>query len=195
MKLRLVLCCNRIEEKQKGLRPFGERKNNMPQLSWDSILLVFLVVGTGLGFLLRKARIITMCLGIYLAYILASELGIWITRALRAFLNSDINLFYLKLTIFIITVVMLATEEYFLNNQVEIPVGIKANFEGALYGFMMSGLFLSQVFELMDAARLMETQSSSVIAGYIVANRIFFVVIPIILISITGFLRRFKIIG
>lgn len=165
----------------------------MPQLTWDSLLMMMLLGGVGLGFLLRKAKIITYILSIYLSFILANELGLWITRGIRAFLNTDVSLFYLKFALFVFTLVLLATEEHFLSNQIDIPMGIKANFEGALYGFLMGGLFLSQIFELMDGAAIMEIQTKSIIAAYIIANRIFLVIIPIVVIAISSILRRFKV--
>lgn len=165
----------------------------MPQLTWDSVLMVILVGGMGLGFLLRKAKIISYIISVYLGFILAQELGLWVTRGLRAFLNFDVNLFYLKFLLFILVVAALATEEYFLSNKIDIPMGIKANFEGALYGLLLSGLFISQVFELMDGATLLEIQFKSILAGYLIANRVFLVIIPITLICISSVLRRFKI--
>ncbi len=164
----------------------------MPQLTWDSILLVMLVGGMGLGFLLRKAKIFTYIIAIYLAYIFSNELGLWITRGIRAFLNFDVNIFYLKFVLYILLSGTLMTEEYILSNQINIPVGVKTNFEGAFYGFLFSSLFISNIFTLMDGNISEEIQRKSIMASYIIVNRIFIVVIPILIISISSLFRRFK---
>ncbi|MEI6222798.1 MAG: hypothetical protein WCP97_08605 [bacterium] len=164
----------------------------MPQLTWDSLLLVIMLGGALLGFLLRKAKIITYIISCFIAFVFANELGVGITRALRSFTNADIKLFYLKFVLFMFVLLALMTEEKFMSNGVSVPMGIFPNLEGALYGWVFSVLFVSNIFQLMDDVTVMELQGKSILAGFIAVNRLWIVMIPILAICIASIMRRFK---
>jgi hypothetical protein len=165
----------------------------MPQLTWDTVFLALIIGGTGLGFLLRKAKIITYIASIYLAYIFAAEIGLSLNRFLRR-LNIDLTTFTVSFFLFLLVLVILAVEDRFLNNQISVPMGMFQNGEGAFYGFLMSCLFISRMFALMDSGTLSRVASRSTIAGYFTNDLIdlFIVILPIAIIATTSLIRRFQ---
>jgi len=165
----------------------------MAYLTWNNVFLAVLIIGTLAGFLLRKAEMVIIVVSLSLAHLFTTEVGLVIKRFLNSAFNQEIPLFPLELLIFLVVLVILSTEQHLLNNAIEFSMGIRNNFEGALWGFVATGIFLTNIFEYMDYDQLASLQKESVIAGYLVANRVFFVLVPIVILMISSISRRFKV--
>jgi hypothetical protein len=165
----------------------------MAYLTWNNVFIAVLIIGTLAGFLLRKAEMVVIVVALSLSHLFTTEVGLFVTRFLRSAFNQEIPLFPLELLIFVVVLVVLSTEQYLLNNAIEFPMGIKNNFEGALWGLVATGIFLTNIFEYMEYDQLIALQKESIVASYLGANRVFFVLIPIIILMISSISRRFKV--
>lgn len=168
----------------------------MPSLNWDTVIIGILLGGAGLGFLLRKARMITYLASTYLAYICANELGVWLARFLSNF-NLDVGVFVISFGLFFLITIALAVEERFLSNQVHIPMGVYENVEGAFYGMLVGGAFLTLTFMMMheyahDLLLQFQARSQLLIHFLNPYLRFFFLVFPIGMIALSSLLGRFK---
>ena len=165
----------------------------MNYLTWDNIIIAALISGTLLGFLLRKAEVVIIVVSLSLAHIFTEELGHSMASLLRSMTGNYIPLFYIRIPLFIVVLVTLATEQHLLDNALSFPMGIKNNAEGAFWGFAASGILLTSVFSFLEESQRVSLFSESYLATVLNLNRVFFVVIPIALIMGSSLMRRFKI--
>ncbi|GEM_PF-5654333 len=165
----------------------------MQYLTWNNVFLGILIFGTLGGFFLRKAEMVIIVVALGLSHLFTTEIGISVTRFLRNTFNQEIPLFPLEVLLFVVVLVILASEQHLLNNALEFPMGFKNNLEGALWGFLSAGIFLTNVFAYMDYDAFELLKHESMVANYLSANRVFFILIPIALIMVSSITRRFKI--
>ena len=165
----------------------------MEYLTWDNIILGLLLLGTLVGFLLRKAEMVVIIVSLALAHFFTEAVGDGLASLLRSMFGQYIPLYYVKIPLFIFSLIILVTEQHLLNNALEFPMGFKNNIEGAIWGVTSSGIFLTSIFMFLEYEQRTTLFSKSYIANVLNANRVFFVIIPIILIMVSSITRRFKI--
>lgn len=159
--------------------------------TWDLFITLFFILSVGYGFLLGRGKIVAVLLSTYVGLAVASETGdifykilIRISSTLPVLTQS---VFVVKLVIFAAIIVFLTAKLAPFDAGPE--RGILSVVFTALYGFLNGGLILSSIGFFMSEAEKSAIFSQSDLALKIMDARFWWLVGPILVMVVAGFIR------
>ena len=167
--------------------------------TWDLVLLIFLAVSLIYGFLMGREKVILTLLGAYVGLVIANQ---WATSAFGLitdnsssvlndqFISGNVSIFTVKVVLFVITILIIAFRGGLLAHSFMGGRGLMALLVQTGYSFLNAALIAASILEFLPVdvkARIVE---GSLIAGPLVSAYAWWLVLPVILMAMTGFLSR-----
>lgn len=165
--------------------------------TWDLFISLFFIVIIVFAFILRRDKIGVVIVSIYIGLAIASELGntlyILFTGgsyvADHIWVKSNISLFAIKLFLFIGLILFLSLK----GEHAEVGEAGGQTIVGTIltgvYGFLSAGLIISSVILFLGEENRMILFSQSRLADLIMDYRIWWLVLPIIVMMVTSIWR------
>ncbi len=161
--------------------------------TWDLFITLFFIVSVSYGLLLGKGKASVILLSTYVGLAVASETGDIFFEILKKMGSisdsfSSSSVFTAKLVVFVAIIVLLTLKlEPFDIAGAE--RGLMATFLTGLYGFLSGGLILSSIGYFMSEAERASIFNQSDLAGKIMDFRFWWLVGPILVLVVAGFIR------
>jgi len=157
---------------------------------WDFLIILFLVIGTGYGFIFRKGQIVVLFISSYISFVVVSELGVkvfnFLDKTARISQYGSWTESVVKIVLFLAIMVLLAIwGEYLAASS-----GKKGLFNlifSGVYGLLFATMLLSIISLFLSLNLEMEVLALSRLSPYIISYRTWWFLLPIALIFISGF--------
>ncbi len=156
----------------------------------DFLIILFLVVGAGYGFIFRKGQIVVLFVSSYISFVVVSELGVkffsFLDKVARVGQYGAWMESLVKIVLFLIIMVILAIWGEYLSA----TSGKKGLFNlilSGVYGFLLATMLLSIVSLFLSPELEIKILALSRLSPYIIFYRIWWFFIPAVLMFIFGF--------
>lgn len=161
--------------------------------SWDTFIMLFFIALTAYGFLLQRDKAVVTMISIYVALVLTSILtdpvqGFFAgEKAImnQVFIRSSANSFTIQSAIFLLTIGLISTKS-----------GIEGRDSGGSvieifgFSFLNAALVVSTILFFMEPSQREAIVASSRLANILVNYQVWWIVLPVALLIITGFMRK-----
>lgn len=166
---------------------------NLP--SWDLFLTLFFIIGIVYGFILQKDKVVITLISAYVALVVTSILtgpvGDFFagnkTVANQMFIKSNASPFTISTLVFILTTALVSTKSGLAGKD---SGGILSPIELLGYSFLNTALILSSIISFMPESQQLAFESSSKIARFLIQYHTWWVILPVALLVVTGFLHK-----
>ncbi len=160
--------------------------------SWDLFIILFFVIMTIYGLLLGKGRVLNILINSYIGYVIAVEVGDLAYNRISMIPSLPQGF---SASLFAVEVLLFVSVIFIMTLRSELITSSKDSTANnviytAIYGFLSAGLITSSIFSFMGEAERMSLLSGSVVAGYVYTYRLLWLVAPIIVVVITGILKK-----
>lgn len=163
---------------------------NLP--TWDLVITLFFLMALAYGFILGRGRIVIILIITYLAYVVSSEIGDLVYNFLsgkeNAWIQSNASLFTVKSLIFTLIIVFISLKGE-LGALTSMAKGIRSTFLTGVYAFFNAGLIISSVIKFLPEDSQESLFAISALAFKVDNYRIWWVIIPVIVMIAEGFIR------
>jgi hypothetical protein len=161
--------------------------------SWDLIITLFFIITIAYGFILQRDKAVITLISVYVALIIVQVLS----GPLQDFFAGDKTIFgqlFIKSTAspFTIQVVLFAS----VIALVSMKSGLSSKSEGSIsplevFGFSVlnAALIISSIFYFMPEATRMHYAEISKLANFVINYHTWWLVLPVILLIVTGWKR------
>ncbi|MBU1082862.1 hypothetical protein KKE14_00235 [Patescibacteria group bacterium] len=167
--------------------------------TWDLVLLIFFGVSLIYGFLMGREKIILTLLGAYVGLVIANQ---WATSAFGLitnqsstilndkFVSGNVSIFTVKVALFVVTILVIAFRGGLLGHAFMGGRGIVSLFVQTGYSFLSAALIAASILEFLPLDVKSRIVEGSLIAGPLVSAYAWWLVLPVIMMAMTGFLSR-----
>ncbi len=161
--------------------------------SWDLFIMLFFIALTAYGFLLQRDKAVVTMISIYVALVVTTILTDPIQgffageKAImgQVFIRSSANAFTIQSAIFLVTIGLISTKS-----------GIEGRDSGGSaieifgFSFLNAALVVSTILFFMEPAKREAIAASSKLANILVNYQVWWIVLPVALLIVTGFMRK-----
>lgn len=161
--------------------------------SWDLFIILFFIALTAYGFLMQRDKVVVTMISIYVALVVTAILtdpvqGFFAgEKAImnQVFIKSNANTFTIQTAIFLLTIGLISAKS-----------GIEGRDSGGsvieLFGFsfLNAALIVSSILFFMEPGKREAIVASSKLANILVTYQTWWIVLPVILLIATGFMRK-----
>jgi len=166
----------------------------MPTPSWDLAITVFFLMGIAFGYILQRDKIVATLLSVYVGLIITQA----VSGNVQNFLQGDATLsniwvkanaspFTIRAIIFIAVIMLVSAKSGISGGKSK---GILSPLEVIVYSVFTSGLILSSLFYFMPAESREAFVMSSRMAKLVINNYIWWIILPIAFMVVSGFFRK-----
>jgi len=167
--------------------------------TWDLVLLIFLAVSLIYGFLMGREKVILSLLGAYVGLVVANQ---WATSAFGLitnhsstllndkFVSGNVSIFTVKVALFVVTILIIAFRGGLLAHSFMGGRGVVALLVQTGYSFLNATLIAASILEFLPPDVKARVVEGSMIAGPLVSAYAWWLILPVILMFVTGFLSR-----
>lgn len=165
--------------------------------TWDLFLTLFFIIGIAYGLILQKDKTILTLISIYVALVVVNALAPTIQSLLtgeetimgQVFIRSDASPFTVKIILFILIVALVSTKSGLSGEKAS---GLLSPIELFAYSFATTALTASSIFNFMPDATKSEFAASSNFANIIIQYNVWWVILPVVLLIVSGFIHKGK---
>lgn len=161
--------------------------------SWDLFIMIFFIAVTAYGFLMQRDKTVVTMISIYVALIVTTVLSDPVQgffageKAImnQVFIRSSANSFTIQSIIFLLTIGLVSTKS-----------GIEGRDSGGSviemfgFSFLNAALMTSSLLFFMDPAKREAIVASSKLANILVSYQVWWMILPVVLLIATGFMRK-----
>ncbi len=163
--------------------------------TWDLFITLFFVIGIAYGLILQKDKTILTIISTYAALIVVNAIAPTIQSYMvgeqnimgQVFIKSNTNLFTIKSVIFILIIALVSTKSGLSGKDTG---GVLSPIELFAYSFFSTMLVIASIFSFMTVETRTGFAASSKIASLIMQYEVWWVVLPVVLLIITGFMHK-----
>lgn len=163
--------------------------------SWDVFIIIFLVIAVGFGFIMQRDRVVSFLLSIYTGIVVSSVVVEPIrlfftgnkTFANSVWIQANISPFTIQAVVFLVVAFLVAGKSGLGGKSTR---GLLSPIEIIAYSFFNAVLLLSAVATFMPPEMRQGLQETSKMARFIIDYRLFWTIAPVLLIIVTGGIRR-----
>ncbi len=163
--------------------------------SWDLFIIIFLVIAVGFGFIMQRDRVVSFMLSIYAGIVVSTAvvepIRLFFTGN-KTFVNSmwiqgNFSPFTIQAVVFLLVAFLVAGKSGLGGKGTR---GLLSPIEIISYSFFNAVLLLSAITTFMPPEMRQGIQEASKMANFIVTYKLFWIIAPVILIVVTGGIRR-----
>jgi len=163
--------------------------------TWDLLLSFTLFVFIVFGIVVRKYKISTLLVALYIALAVSSEIGLELFRLIRklGWGSDNTDLFTVKFFIFAFLGFLLFIEgEHITSAGDDGSSGLVQSVIGGLYGLLAGGIVITSIIHFMSAGDQVALIAKSPIAKTLDGLRIWFLVPFPFILAFSSLIKRFK---
>ncbi|OIP96477.1 hypothetical protein AUK40_04905 [Candidatus Wirthbacteria bacterium CG2_30_54_11] len=162
--------------------------------TWDTLIAFALAGCAVLGFIIRKYKISTLLIALYIALTVANEVGLEVFRFLRktGMANQDMSLFIVKIVIFVFLGLLLFIEGEYISPSGEGGSGLGQSFMGGAYGLLAGLIIITSCIHFMGAGDQATLMTKSQIARILDPARVWLLVPFPFMLAISSLIKRFR---
>jgi len=161
--------------------------------SWDLFIVLFFIALTAYGFLLQRDKAVVTMISIYVALVVTTILVSPIQgffsgeKAImnQLFIRSSANSFTIQTVVFLAIIGLISTK-----SGIEGKDGGSSLIEIFIFSFLNAALIVSSILFFMDAGKREAVVETSKLAKILVNYQAWWVVLPVVLLIITGFMKK-----
>lgn len=166
--------------------------------TWDLVLLVFLGASLVYGFLMGQEKVIITLLGTYVGLVVANQ---WAASALgflagqsssvlsSEWISGNVSIFTAKVILFTVTLLIIAMCGGLVTHSF-MGGGLMGLFIQLSYSFLSAALIASSILQFLPEDTKNQITEGSFIAAPLINYYSWWLVLPVLLIALTGFLAR-----
>jgi hypothetical protein len=163
--------------------------------SWDLFIILFFVVTVAYGFILQRERCVMTLLATYVAIVVTLAIAGSAQQFFagdktilnQVWIRSNASPFTIQAAIFIVTIIILTARSGLKNSGT--GRGIITPIEIFGFSFLNAGLILATLFSFLPVSDQISFANASKLASLIIKYQTWWIVLPVILMIITGFKR------
>ena len=166
--------------------------------TWDLVIILFFILAIGYGLILGRDKVVVTLISTYIGFVVANEFGNTIYALLTGqsvfggniWIQTNLSIFFIKTVLFVLLIVLLGAKGGYMASSAS--GGVKSGILTGVLSFLNAGLIVSSlIWFLTDAARL-ALISQSHLASLIVSARNWWLILPVIVLLVAGFLTPKK---
>jgi hypothetical protein len=167
----------------------------MPAPSWDLAITVIFLVGIAFGYILQRDKIVGTLLGVYVGLVMTQA----VSGNIQSFFQGNTTLFnqiwiHANVNPFIVKILVFAASIIIVSTRANISSGKSKNalspLEIVVYSILTTGLILTCIFNFMPTASVTPFVMTSRMAKLVIDNYIWWIVLPIIFMLVSGFIHK-----
>ena len=163
--------------------------------SWDLFIILFFVVGMAYGFILQREKIVVTMVSIYVALVVTAVLSnptLLFFQGDKTILNqiwvrANTTPFTVQTGIFVAIIILLSAKSGITGAKGK---GVLSPIELFGYSFLSTALILSSIFSFLPPETKTNIMNTSKFANMIVHYHGWWVVLPVVLLVVTGLRGR-----
>jgi hypothetical protein len=164
--------------------------------TWDLVITLFFLMVMAYGFILGRGRIVIILILTYAAALVAGEAGSLVYNfftgtkqiADTVWISSNMSLFSVKVILFALIIILMSTRGE-LGSLSNLAKGVRSTFLVGFYSFFNAGLIISSIIRFLPEGTQQDLLNLSPIATKVNSYRIWWLLLPIIVMIVEGFLR------
>jgi len=155
-------------------------------LSWDLFIIAFFVFLTGMGAMLGRGRVLSILVGSYIGYVVATEVGALAFETANRFAHTgNISLLLVKAALLFGTIVVLNAKTE-LGGKGGDDSSIVVN---VIYGILTAGFITTAVLSFLETSEKASLLANSNLLTRIDSMTLFWVVAPVVFLIFADFLK------
>ena len=163
--------------------------------TWDLFITLFFVIGIAYGLILQKDKTILTMISTYVAIVIVNTISPYIHKLLvgeqtiagQIFIKSNTNLFTVKIILFILIIALVSGKSGLSGKSTG---GVLSPIELFAYSFLSTMLIISSIFSFMPDTTRESFIISSKFASIIMQYEIWWIILPVVLLIVTGFMHK-----
>ncbi|HAR54993.1 TPA: hypothetical protein DCR79_01760 [Patescibacteria group bacterium] len=165
--------------------------------TWDLVLLVFFAASVVYGFLMGKDKIMVTILGAYVGLVIANQWGARVFSLVSeesavlndSWIQGNLSVFIVKVVLFAIVLLIVALRGGLLT-QITGNNGVMGMVMPLVYSVFSAALIAASVLDFLPEDTRRQVIEKSIIAAPLVAYYSWWLILPIVLMLITGWFSR-----
>jgi len=164
--------------------------------TWDLVITLFFLMVMAYGFILGRGRIVIILILTYAAALVAGEAGSLVynfftgTKTIvdTVWISSNMSLFGVKVGLFALIIILMTTRGE-LGTLGNLAKGVRSMLLVGFYSFFNAGLIVSSIIKFLPEGTQEDLFNLSPIAAKVDSYRIWWLLLPILIMIAEGFLR------
>lgn len=165
--------------------------------TWDLVLLVFFTASVVYGFLMGKDKIMVTILGTYVGLVIANQWGARVFNIVSeqsavlndSWIKGNLSVFIVKVALFAIVLLIVALRGGLIP-QFHANGGVLGMVMPLLYSVFSAALIAASILDFLPEETRNQVIEKSVIAAPLVAYYSWWLIIPVLLMFMTGWFSR-----
>lgn len=166
----------------------------MPAPSWNLAITVIFLMGIAFGYILQRDKIVATLLSVYVGLIMTQAVSGTLqqffegSKTLNQFwVNVHATPFSIRVIVFMLTITLLSAKSGISGGKTK---GLLSPIEVVIYSILTTGLILSSIFYFLPAESRDAFAASSKMVGFIIKNYLWWIIIPVVTLIVSGFFRK-----
>lgn len=163
--------------------------------SWDLFIIIFIVIAVGFGFIMQRDRVVSFMLSIYAGIVVSNAVVEPVrlfftgnkTLADSVWIQANVSPFAIQTIVFLLVAFLVAGKSGLGGKGTR---GLLSPVELTAYSFFNAVLLLAAIASFMPPEIRQGLQETSKMANFIITYKLFLTIAPVILVIVTGGIRR-----
>lgn len=160
--------------------------------TWDLFLILFFIIGVAYGFILQRDKTVITLISVYVALVITQVLTLPIQEFFAGdrtilgqfFIKANVSAFTVQTILFALTIALVSAKSGISGRD---SGGMMSPIEVFGYSVLNTALIASSIFYFMPEAMRAGFDETGRIAHYLIQYHIWWIILPIILLVVTGF--------
>lgn len=166
--------------------------------TWDIVLLVFFSASVVYGFLMGKDKIMVTILGAYVGLVIANQWGARVFDMVShqsnvintGWMQGNLSIFIVKVALFALVILIIAMKSGWLTGMSGGDGGVFGMAMPLIYGILSAALIAASILDFLPEETRQQVIEKSSLAAPLVAYYSWWLILPVILIMVSGWFSR-----
>jgi hypothetical protein len=166
--------------------------------TWDLVITLFFILAIGYGLILGRDKVVVTLISTYIGFVVANEFGNTLYALFTGksalggsfWVQTNLSIFLVKTILFILLIVLLGAKGGYIASPGN--GGLKSGILTGILSFLNAGLIISSLIWFLSEASRNALFSQSHLAFLIASVRNWWLILPVIVLLIAGFLTPKK---
>ncbi len=166
--------------------------------TWDLVISLFFILAVGYGLILGRDKVVVTLVSTYIGFVVASEFGNTLYALFTGqsvvggsiWVKTNLSIFLVKTILFVLLIVLLGIKGGYMATPGK--GGLKSSTIAGILSFLDAGLIISSLIWFMTEGARTALFSQSHLASWVGQVRNWWLILPVVVLLMAGFLEPKK---